>query len=153
MDEALDSTSRYDKEKRKYQSTASRMTSGSNYHHLNRPLTEEARRSIWPAHRGVTAKLQHFRADCQFGNHPYTKGRPGWHIRNIALPHLVQRKANAWEEVVVTKESGRWEASGHHFQVKKFRRALFIEHELVVAVNPTANEVIGFVPLFETFKL
>jgi MFS family permease len=35
-------------------------TSGSNWRHLNRPQTEEARRSIRPAYHGVTAKLQHF---------------------------------------------------------------------------------------------
>jgi hypothetical protein len=28
---------------------------------LNRPQTEDARRSIRPAYHGVTAKLQHFR--------------------------------------------------------------------------------------------
>ena len=36
------------------------MTSGSNWRHLNRPQTEDARRSILPAYHGVTAKLQHF---------------------------------------------------------------------------------------------
>jgi hypothetical protein len=55
------STSRYEREKRKYQPTANRMTSGSNSRHLNRPQTEDARRSIQPAYHGVTAKLQHFR--------------------------------------------------------------------------------------------
>src|SRR5882762_1428583 len=39
------STSRYDSEKRKYHPTASRMTSGSNCRHLNKPQTEDARRS------------------------------------------------------------------------------------------------------------
>jgi hypothetical protein len=39
---------------------ASRMTSGSNWRHLNSPQTEEARRSIRPAYHGVPAKLQHF---------------------------------------------------------------------------------------------
>src|SRR5208337_1631556 len=37
------STSRYDKEKRRYQPTARRMTSGSNCLHLNRPETDDAR--------------------------------------------------------------------------------------------------------------
>jgi len=37
------STSRYDSEKRKYQPTPSRITSGSNCRHLNRPATEGAR--------------------------------------------------------------------------------------------------------------
>src|ERR1700681_2785059 len=37
------STSRYDSEKRKYQPTASRIISGSNWRHLNRPATEGAR--------------------------------------------------------------------------------------------------------------
>jgi hypothetical protein len=36
------------------------MTSGSNCRHLNRPQTEDARRSIQPAYHGVTEKLQHF---------------------------------------------------------------------------------------------
>src|SRR5271165_4311672 len=54
------STSRYEREKRKYHPTASRMTSGSNCRHLNRPQTEDARRSIQPAYHRVTAKLQHF---------------------------------------------------------------------------------------------
>src|SRR5262252_2037209 len=56
------STSRYESEKRKYQPTARRITSGSNCRHLNRLQTEEARMSIRPVYRGVTAKLQHFRA-------------------------------------------------------------------------------------------
>src|SRR5271166_1209681 len=55
------STSRYESEKRKYQPTARTITSGSNWRHLNRPQTEDARRSILPAYHGVTAKLQHFR--------------------------------------------------------------------------------------------
>src|ERR1700681_3178637 len=37
------STSRYDSEKRKYQPTASRIISGSNWRHLNRPATEGSR--------------------------------------------------------------------------------------------------------------
>ena len=37
------STSRYESEKRKYQPTASRIISGSNWRHLNRPATEGAR--------------------------------------------------------------------------------------------------------------
>src|ERR1700693_5122506 len=53
------STSRYEREKRKYHPTASRMTSGSNCRHLNKPQTEEARRSIRPAYHGLPAKLQH----------------------------------------------------------------------------------------------
>jgi hypothetical protein len=36
------------------------ITSGSNWRHLKRPQTEDARRSILPAYHGVTAKLQHF---------------------------------------------------------------------------------------------
>jgi hypothetical protein len=32
---------------------------------LNKPQTEEARRSIRPAYHGVTAKLQHFRTNNQ----------------------------------------------------------------------------------------
>src|ERR1700751_1327631 len=32
-----------------------------NCRHLNRPQTEDARRSILPAYHGVTAKVQHFR--------------------------------------------------------------------------------------------
>jgi hypothetical protein len=48
---------------RRYQPTAKRMTSGSNCRHLNRPQTEDARRSIRPAYREVTAKLQHFGYD------------------------------------------------------------------------------------------
>jgi NAD(P)-dependent dehydrogenase (short-subunit alcohol dehydrogenase family) len=40
------STSRYEREKRKYHPTARRIISGSNCRHLNRPQTEEARRSI-----------------------------------------------------------------------------------------------------------
>src|SRR6202011_370193 len=52
------STSRYDKEKRRYQPTARRMTSGSNCLHLNRPETDDAR-SIGPAYQTTPAKLQH----------------------------------------------------------------------------------------------
>jgi NAD(P)-dependent dehydrogenase (short-subunit alcohol dehydrogenase family) len=37
------------------------MTSGSNCRHLNKPQTEDARRSIQPAYHRVTVKLQHFR--------------------------------------------------------------------------------------------
>jgi hypothetical protein len=37
------------------------MTSGSNCRHLNKPQTEDARRSILPAYHRMTAKLQHFR--------------------------------------------------------------------------------------------
>ena len=40
------SNSRYESEKRKYQPTARRITSGSNCRHLKRPQTEDARRSI-----------------------------------------------------------------------------------------------------------
>src|SRR5260370_42071090 len=58
------STSRYDKEKRRYQSTARRMTSGSNCLHLNRRETDGAR-SIGPAYQTTPAKLQH----CQRSNH------------------------------------------------------------------------------------
>jgi hypothetical protein len=47
-------------EKRKYHPTASRIISGSNCRHLNKPQTEEARRSIRPAYHGLPAKLQHF---------------------------------------------------------------------------------------------
>jgi hypothetical protein len=35
------------------------MTSGSNCRHLNKPQTEEARRSIRPAYHGLPVKLQH----------------------------------------------------------------------------------------------
>src|SRR5208282_5426220 len=52
------STSRYDKEKRRYQPTARRMTSGSNCLHLNRPETDDAR-SIGPAYQTTPARLQH----------------------------------------------------------------------------------------------
>src|SRR6516162_9984392 len=52
--------SRYESEKRRYQPTARRITSGSNCRHLKRPQTEEARRSIRPTYHGVTPKLQHF---------------------------------------------------------------------------------------------
>src|SRR5271157_4131645 len=52
------STSRYDKEKRRYQPTARRMTSGSNCLHLNRPETDDAR-SIGAAYQTTPAKLQH----------------------------------------------------------------------------------------------
>jgi len=37
------------------------MTSGSNCRHLNKPQTEEARRSIQPAYHGLPVKLQHCR--------------------------------------------------------------------------------------------
>ena len=39
------------------------MTSGLNWRHLNKPQTEDARRSIRRVYHGVTAKLQHFRAE------------------------------------------------------------------------------------------
>src|ERR1700693_6292137 len=66
------STSRYEREKRKYHPTASRMTSGSNCRHLNKPQTEEARRSIRPAYHGLPVKLQHcpFRAQSHGGRIP-----------------------------------------------------------------------------------
>src|SRR5271157_821980 len=54
------STFRYDKEKRRYQPTARRMTSGSNCLHLNRPETDDAR-SIGAAYQTTPAKLQHCR--------------------------------------------------------------------------------------------
>src|SRR5271166_244780 len=54
------STSRYDKEKRRYQPTARRMTSGSNCLHLNRPESDDAR-SIGAAYQTTPAKLQHCR--------------------------------------------------------------------------------------------
>src|SRR5258708_12815178 len=54
------STSRYDKEKRKYHTTANRMTSGSNCRHLNKPQTKDARRSVQLPYHRMTAKLQHF---------------------------------------------------------------------------------------------
>src|SRR6266403_4588133 len=57
------STSRYESEKRKYHPTASRMTSGSNCRHSNKPQTEEARRSIRPVYHGLPVKLQHCLAD------------------------------------------------------------------------------------------
>src|SRR5271165_2043896 len=59
------STSLYDKEKRRYQPTARRMTSGSNCLHLNRLETDDAR-SIGPPYQTTPAKLQHcrkYRAD------------------------------------------------------------------------------------------
>src|SRR5208283_3824553 len=56
------STSRYDKEKRRYQPTARRMTSGSNCLHLNRPETDDAR-SIGPAYQTTPAKSQHCLSD------------------------------------------------------------------------------------------
>src|ERR1700730_18073273 len=54
------STSRYDSEKRKYQPTASRIISGSNWRHLKRPETEGASKSIEPAYQITPPKLQHF---------------------------------------------------------------------------------------------
>src|SRR5208283_3793674 len=59
------STSRYDKEKRRYQPTARRMTSGSNCLHLNRPESDDAR-SIGPAYQTTPAKLQHCRLSPRF---------------------------------------------------------------------------------------
>src|SRR5271167_3446218 len=59
----LESTARYDKEKRRYQPTARRMTSGSNCLHLNRPETDDAR-SIGAAYQTTPAKLQHCRLKC-----------------------------------------------------------------------------------------
>src|SRR5260221_10025467 len=47
--------------KRKYHPTANRMTSGSNCRHLNKPQSEDARRSIQLPYHRMTAKLQHFR--------------------------------------------------------------------------------------------
>ena len=46
------STSRYEREKRKYHPTANRMTSGSNCRHLNKPQTEEAWNATSPAAPG-----------------------------------------------------------------------------------------------------
>src|SRR6202163_115298 len=57
------STSRYEREKRKYHPTARRIISGSNCRHLNRPQTEEASRSIQPTYHGLPPKLQHFPPD------------------------------------------------------------------------------------------
>src|SRR5208282_750023 len=66
------STSRYESEKRKYQPTARRITSGSNCRRLNRSQTEDARRSILPAYHGVNAKLQHLqKANILFPPPPY----------------------------------------------------------------------------------
>ena len=45
------------KGKRKYHPTASRMTSGSNCRHLNKPQTEAAWRSIRPAYYGLPVTL------------------------------------------------------------------------------------------------
>src|SRR5689334_4776506 len=53
------STSRYDREKRRYHPTASRITSGSNWRHLNRPEIEQTS-DIRPAYHLPTRKLQHF---------------------------------------------------------------------------------------------
>ena len=39
------------------------MTSGSNCRHLNKPQTEEARRSIRPIYHGLPVKLQHCRTE------------------------------------------------------------------------------------------
>src|SRR5271169_3435015 len=58
---------RYEREKRKYHPTASRMTSGSNCRHLNKPQTEEARRSIRPVYHGLPVKLQHCQNGCGKG--------------------------------------------------------------------------------------
>src|SRR5271166_4970065 len=52
------STSRYESEKRKYQPTARRITSGSNWRHLNRQETDDAK-SIGPPYQTTPAKLQH----------------------------------------------------------------------------------------------
>ena len=57
---ANSSTPRYDKEKRKYNPTARRITSGSNSRHLNRPAIEGTS-DIRPAYHLPTRKLQHFR--------------------------------------------------------------------------------------------
>src|ERR1700726_5236755 len=70
------STSRYEREKRKYHPTASRIISGSNCRHLNRPQTEEARRSIRPAYHGLPAKLQHFRPQTEEARRSI---RPAYH--------------------------------------------------------------------------
>src|ERR1700688_45932 len=55
---ANSSTSRYDKEKRKYHLRARRITSGSNSRHLNRPAIEGTS-DIRPAYHLPTRKLQH----------------------------------------------------------------------------------------------
>src|SRR5258706_5663740 len=70
------STSRYDRKKRKYHPTASRMSSGSNCRHLNKPQTEDARRSILPAYHRMTAKLQHFQIGYLFGRKMHAAGLP-----------------------------------------------------------------------------
>jgi hypothetical protein len=57
--ESSSSTSRYEREKRKYQPTASRITSGSNWRHLNKPEIVEVR-DIGPAYQIASEKLQHF---------------------------------------------------------------------------------------------
>jgi hypothetical protein len=48
--------SRYESEKRRYQPTARRITSGSELPPLEKTATEEARRSIRPTYHGVTPK-------------------------------------------------------------------------------------------------
>src|SRR5271165_247157 len=53
-----------DREKRRYQPTASRMTSGSNCRHLKRPETEGVSRSIERAYQITPPKLQHFPLRC-----------------------------------------------------------------------------------------
>jgi hypothetical protein len=44
------------------------------------------------------------------------KGAPDGTYEILHYRTSFQRKANAWEEVVVTKESGNWEVSGYHFK-------------------------------------
>src|ERR1700730_11405344 len=51
--------SRYDSTQRKYQPTASRMTSGSNCRHLKRAETEGVSRSMELAYQITPATLQH----------------------------------------------------------------------------------------------
>src|SRR5690242_5944153 len=76
------STSRYDKEKRRYHPTARRMTSGSNWRHLNRPEIKRTS-DIRPAYHLPARKLQHFRCASPRRSHPYHPGQGPRHAPQV----------------------------------------------------------------------
>src|ERR1700693_3384150 len=99
------STSRYEREKRRYHPTASRMTSDSNCRHLNKSQTEEARRSIRQAYHGMTSKLQHFLFEDLFSGltSPSEGGRSGrgeaGRVNGVSRPGIAEHsdRGHPWK--------------------------------------------------------
>src|SRR5271157_5530629 len=102
------STSRYDSEKRKYQPTASRIISGSNWRHLNRPATEGARTI---SAQLIKALLQSCNTS-RLGGSQLTAEIPGmssiaWLGRRIQKKHWVAVKKSKYYEYYVDEPDMR----------------------------------------------